>query len=243
MKLLLGILLLSFCFPSSDVMAHQSATKAPAPESDFLIDPSKPYVYLELDHVGPRRPLREGEPGTGLWLRLKNNCRLPIVVMAYGSLSAGDEVLSVADEVVRNPHAFGKGDGGAGGILARQGLEGMTDIFIFPNMTEAEIAAAEDMEKRAEPDHHSKKAAERPHGYNAGNEPMSPTITEIPPGKQLLFSLPASHVSESWHIEIPFRLALANTSGIRPPYSYVAFYDKDLKEPAEHAAPSAPPAP
>jgi hypothetical protein len=69
------------------------------PMSDFVLNPSKPYVYLQFDHVGPRKPLREGEGNVGLWLRIVNNCREPITVPTFG-LSSGDPGVGVLDEVV-----------------------------------------------------------------------------------------------------------------------------------------------
>jgi hypothetical protein len=53
-------------------------------------------------------------------------------------------------------------------------------------------------------------------------------LTLIAPGNQVYFSVAANHVSSTWHCEIPFRLAVPNSSRIRPPYSYVAFYQEDL---------------
>jgi hypothetical protein len=46
----------------------------------FVIDATKPYVYIRFDHTGRRRPLNEDEGTEGLWLRLVNNCRIPIVL-------------------------------------------------------------------------------------------------------------------------------------------------------------------
>lgn len=69
------------------------------PMSDFVLNPSKPYVYLQFDHVGPRKPLHEGEDNVGLWLRIVNNCREPITVPTFG-LPAGDPGVGVLDEVV-----------------------------------------------------------------------------------------------------------------------------------------------
>lgn len=86
MKLLKSILLLAVCVPLSAFITKQAGTKDAAEvSSDFLLDQSKPYVYLEVDHVGARKPLRDGEPNTGIWLRMKNNCKLPIVIMALGA--------------------------------------------------------------------------------------------------------------------------------------------------------------
>ena len=66
---------------------------------DFLIDPSKHYVYLEFDHVGERTPLLAGETNKGLWLRLVDNCRVPITVAIFNSENA-DQSVGVYDEVV-----------------------------------------------------------------------------------------------------------------------------------------------
>jgi hypothetical protein len=69
--------------------------------SDFVIDPLKPYVYLKFDHIGPRTPHQDGEIGTGLWLKVVNNCRIPIVFRASGGLP-GDTEATLEDEVVED---------------------------------------------------------------------------------------------------------------------------------------------
>ena len=38
----------------------------------------------------------------------------------------------------------------------------------------------------------------------------------IPPGKSLLFSVPVSHLSKSWHMEIPYEFDLPSGKGPRP---------------------------
>jgi hypothetical protein len=38
----------------------------------------------------------------------------------------------------------------------------------------------------------------------------------IPPGKSLLFSVPVSHLSKSWHMEIPYKFDLPPGKGPRP---------------------------
>src|SRR5580658_7716336 len=71
------------------------AQKATLP---FVIDGTKPYVYLKFDHTGPRKPVFEGEVREGLWLRLVNNSRIPIRV---GTFDPGtDEGMGVIHEVV-----------------------------------------------------------------------------------------------------------------------------------------------
>ncbi len=65
----------------------------------FVIDQSKPYVYLKFDHIGPREPLGKGENNTGLWLRVVNNCRIPIVFRSEGMPNDEPGVV-LEDEVV-----------------------------------------------------------------------------------------------------------------------------------------------
>jgi hypothetical protein len=130
----------------------------------------------------------------------------------------------VIDEVVRNPQGFG-GDPMGGLIGVPHGMEEMTDIIRSPNMNEAEVRGAEKARRDAANEQESP-----PHGYNGGYEPLAPKLTMIPPGGQLLFSLPVNHVDRFWHFEVPFRLALPNKGRRRPPYSYVAFYQEDFKD-------------
>jgi len=235
MRFFCSILALAFCFPLSVMRAQQSGPKDVGSASDFLIDSSKPYVYLELDHVGPREPLREGEPTTGLWLRLKNNCKLPIVVVTIRNLPQSRiRTPTLQDEVVPNRNIVGEDARGAG-ILAPSGLEtkleDMSDIVRFPNMIEEEVRNAEKEILR-----HSNVPAERPLGYNFYNGFDTFELTLIPPGGQVPFSVPINHVTENWHFEVPFRLAVENKSKLRPPYSYVAFYQDDLDRAQGRAA-------
>ena len=70
--------------------------------------------------------------------------------------------------------------------------------------------------------------SQRPAGYNIYSGFDRFEVTLVPPGGQVLFSVPANHVGKDWHIEIPFQLAIPNNSTIRPPYSHLAFYQEDL---------------
>jgi hypothetical protein len=67
--------------------------------SDFVIDPSKPYVYLKFDHIGPVKSNSDNEVETYLWLKVVNNCRIPIVFRASGP-PPGYPGVSLEDEVV-----------------------------------------------------------------------------------------------------------------------------------------------
>lgn len=65
----------------------------------FVIDPSKPWAYLKFDHVGRWKPILSGEPREGIWLRLVNNCRVPIVLSLFDS-GSGNAGVQVPDEIV-----------------------------------------------------------------------------------------------------------------------------------------------
>jgi hypothetical protein len=69
--------------------------------NDFVVDKSKPYVYLRFDHVGPRKPVQDGEGNVGLWIRVVNNCRIPIVLQSF-SMPPGTAGVGIFDEVVEN---------------------------------------------------------------------------------------------------------------------------------------------
>jgi hypothetical protein len=67
--------------------------------SNFVLDTSKPYVYLKYDHIGPRKPVQPGEDNVGLWLRIVNNCRIPIIVVGHHALS-GELGFYLDDEII-----------------------------------------------------------------------------------------------------------------------------------------------
>jgi hypothetical protein len=67
----------------------------------FVIDQSKPYVYLKFDHIGPRKPILKGEDSTGLWLRVVNNCHIPIVFASF-NMPIGEHGMGLMDEVVES---------------------------------------------------------------------------------------------------------------------------------------------
>jgi len=67
--------------------------------TDFLIDPSKDYVYLRFDHVGSRERLGGDEVSQGLWMRLVNNCRLPVIVATFNP-GTNDPGVGIYDVVI-----------------------------------------------------------------------------------------------------------------------------------------------
>ena len=81
------------------VICLSIASIAQEKPTDFVLDSSMPYVYLKFDHVGPRTPLLPGEDPEGLWLRIVNNCRVPISVRSFG-MTPDNQGISVFDEVI-----------------------------------------------------------------------------------------------------------------------------------------------
>lgn len=88
---------LSLCLTMASV-AQQPEAKSTAER--FLIDPSKAYAYLKFDHIGERQPPPGEEAGEGLWLRLVNNCTIPILVATFHYGESGS-ALGVYHNVVR----------------------------------------------------------------------------------------------------------------------------------------------
>lgn len=201
-------------------------------EEGMSLSDSKPYVYLEFDHIGPRTPLQAGESNRGIWLHLKNNSRFAITVIASAdSTWVGDEVVPDAP----SPGTESLGDA----IGYKPGQEDFTDIYLFPNETEAEVRGAELAVKERSVRARS-TSPKRPRGYSGGHEPGPQVLKVIPSGEEILFSLPSDHLSSSWHLEIPFRFAIKHAGSHRPPYSNVALFWDDLPEAYRSAAAATP---
>jgi hypothetical protein len=71
-------------------------------QSDFVLNRSMPYVYLQFDHIGPRAPILPGEGTIGLYLRIVNNCRVPILATEFSTSLANDGV-NLFDEIIPDP--------------------------------------------------------------------------------------------------------------------------------------------
>jgi hypothetical protein len=90
MRILLALLI---------TLSALSIQTAYAQKAPFVRDTSKPYAYLQFDHVGKRRPIRTEESTDGLWLKFVNNSNVP---MEVGSFDPGtnDAGIGLLDEVV-----------------------------------------------------------------------------------------------------------------------------------------------
>lgn len=210
--------------------ARQPQRKNVAQIDHFRIDASKPYAYLEVDSIGPRKPLNADEPSVGIMMHLQNNCRLPIVIVTFTSSNSQNSPYQVMDEVIPNPPLAMGDQVGNAATGFKVGQRDLTDIVLWPNMTEEEIRGVESAFKRSLSNGSKDIGPVRPHGYNDGYLFDRKELTIVPPGGRASFGFPVNHISEAWHIEIPFRLALKREGAIRPPYSYVALFWDDLSE-------------
>jgi len=52
-----------------------------------------------------------------------------------------------------------------------------------------------------------------PMGYDAEVS----SVERIPPGNSLLFSIPVTHLSKAWHVEIPYKFDVPPGKGPRQP--------------------------
>lgn len=146
-----------------------------------------------------------------------------------GTCERADGPLWIQDEVVPNKPSTGTESEGSG-VGYELGQENLTDIFVSPNVNEAEVRGAEATAKGASQRPSKNDSAQRPHGYNDGYQPGPQVLRVIPPGGEVFFSVPANHMSKAWHFEVPFRFALKHAGPIRRPYSYVGFFWDDLPE-------------
>jgi hypothetical protein len=75
-----GAIMRALCYATlvSGLTVFCLAQSGPTPK--LVLNESRPIVYIELDHIGPRPPVEDGEPDRGLWLRLVNNSVVPIEV-------------------------------------------------------------------------------------------------------------------------------------------------------------------
>jgi len=82
--------------------AQQAPTRKHSPVRSIVIDRSRPYVYLEVEQIGARSPIRQDEPRVGVFLRLHNNCTVPIILATFGGSESRPNEVGVLDTVVAN---------------------------------------------------------------------------------------------------------------------------------------------
>jgi hypothetical protein len=173
------------CVVSTTLLAQSTKTN-----NSFLIDVNRPFVYVKFDHIGRGAPRSADEPNSRIWLRLTNNCRIPILVRANGvpDESPKDEV-GLEWRVVPNPT-----------------IQGM--VSFSPSGKDQPQTG-----QKAEIQKSGLKADEIPAGYM---EEVASLVT-IGPGEEVLFSMPVNHLGKRWHVEIPFEFELPKGKGLRDP--------------------------
>jgi hypothetical protein len=217
-KLAFAIAILTTFGIHAMAVAQRKHVKSPPPREIFLIDLSKPYVYLQIDHIGPREPRGENEPKEGIWLRLDNNCIVPIVVRTFGvpPHSPSGEI-GVLDNVVANSESYA-------GISSTRFPAASTEPNWTAILGRPTSKTSHKNSNESVPSPHESGPSKMPHGYMLD----ASSLVTIYPGKSIYFSLPRNHVSSKWHAEIPFWFDLKVKSTIRSAYNYVALYEDDV---------------
>ena len=222
MRQIVYVVLAILCFGPQGV-AHtipqpHHAKRMRAPR-EFLIDRSKPYVYLEVVGIGPREPMRQGEPKVGIWLRLHNNCIVPIDLNTLSDRTPTGQLQPFDRVVADGPPAVGAANEGK---LMNQSPGYPTTQSLARTLWSGSPAHG-DLPAEINTSPKSKRVG-MPPGYweeTAGT-------TTINPGENLYFSVPLNQVSENWHIEIPFEFELGVKSSVPSAHNYVALYQSQL---------------
>jgi hypothetical protein len=61
-------------------------------------------------------------------------------------------------------------------------------------------------------------------------------LQTVAPGSDLIFSVPANHVSQYWYMQVPFHFSLPQVQSGSQPICYAAFKWEDLPDSYTHAA-------
>jgi hypothetical protein len=163
--------------------------------------------------------MNDQEPSTRIWLRLVNNCRLPIVVSGGQEIPGGlkDEV-SIDGVVKPNP--------------------ALNDVVSFSPQIEPDLPPI--TTTLTEPGQRPKKkspaspgAHSKPTGDNEAPMPLgypSPDVVStdtIMPGADVLFSVPVNFVTKKWRFEITLHLGSETLDGDIP--EGPAFVNTDVR--------------
>jgi len=177
---------LALCMGSTSVFAQETDLS-----KQFLIDVNRPFVYVKFDHVGPGAPRGRGEADTRIWLRLTNNCRVPILVQANGvpDESPKDEIGLMYEVVANRP---------VNGLLIAVGPE----------------ASGKSGERKNERQQNAETEQE---SMPRGTMSEVGSLIRIDPGEDVLFSMPVNHFSDRWHVEIPISFELPSGKVLRDP--------------------------
>jgi len=214
-------LLLYFVVVAACLQAQKAKDGAPALQTaqTFRLDPQWPLVYLKFDHIGQGMRMNDQEPSTRIWLRLINNCRLPIVVSGGRQAEGGLQGEIYVDNLVRlNPPSNG--------------------VFALDSQVEPDSPViATTLTDPGQPPNRKNPTNVKPQAKPTGDdEPRMPagypssdivSTETILPGAGVLFSVPVNFVTKKWHFEITFHLGPEASDGRIPEGS--AFVNRDVR--------------
>ena len=207
------------------------------PHPQFVLDAKKPYVYLEYDHVGQRKPLGEDESNHGLWLKFVNNCRLPVTIWTLSGESTNPGI-TVEDEVVPVSGVWGVGEPPEtisppiSTTLVPPGQNAKRQSRQLPNQKSTganggTAPASPATGREPGPPAAAYELVKRPigYGFDIGS------LETVNPGESALFSVPLEHVSPRWYLQVRFTLEVSPyPRGYEVPDSYVGFHWNNLPD-------------
>ncbi len=166
-------------------LPNLAQTSAHPDAGEFVIDNTKPYVYLLFDHWAKGVRSADDDSEIRYWFRLVNNCRVPIRVSTSGVPKGrpADEI-GLIYAVVENQS---------------RGVEVIAEAAPLPG------------DKPQQPPTNEKGALRVP----LSNVSHLSSVDVIPPKGSLLFSIPANHLGVNWHIEITYEFDTPHGSGPR----------------------------
>jgi hypothetical protein len=192
---------------------------AQQPSDRFVIDISKPFAYIKFDHIADRKQPLPNQSPKGLWLRLVNNCRLPIAVRANGP-EPGEPGVTIEYDVIP------------------VSISGFPVLGRFPNPS----GSSSRPQVQAMPD----ADTEPPKGYSTevasvltipsgGNLLFSVPLDAVKECQHLERARP---FSACWYLQVPFRFLLPKARSPERPKILVDFGWQDLpKRNRENASP------
>jgi len=165
----------------------QSKSQKSAPTTRFVVDENRSYVYLRFDHMGTGVKLSDDEPSKRVWFRFVNNCNVGIVLRTF-TLPAG----SRKDEI---------------GVM----------LDVVRDAPQFRIRGVQGVSNSPPPFNTQSPEPTRETKMPAGYDFEVGSVESIPSGKSVLFSVPVTHLSKSWHIEIPYEFNVPPGKGPRQP--------------------------
>jgi hypothetical protein len=208
----IALILLLISFPVLNLRQTRNSSRK---GQDFRISKLHPTVYLTFERTGKREPEYSEESDKGIWLRLHNNTRWPLLLDAYG---AGGKAFSKGNE-----HEIGMFYG------VEKIPEPKGQITILPS----DIPLSNDTG-----DKNSKATKTGESEYHDCELPASNwchvcSRIELGPGKSLLFSLPRETLCDNLMIYIVYEYKWEDHNGeTLEPEHRIYFYGNNVPKQA-----------